>query len=115
MKRSACPIAGALDIIGDKWTLLIVRDMLYFDHHRYSEFQHADERIPTNILADRLRRLEEHGIIRKDAYQDKPRRYAYRLTEKGQDLAPLLREMVRWGLAHVEGAGPEQISTNLHR
>lgn len=106
MKRSACPIAGALDIVGDKWTLLIVRDMLFFDRHRYSEFQRADEGIPTNILADRLKRLEMHGIVRREAYQEKPVRYAYQLTKKGADLEPLLRAMVQWGLTHVEGTGP---------
>lgn len=102
--RSACPIAGILDIVGDRWTLLIVRDMLLFERSRYSELLSADEGIPTNILADRLKRLEAHGLVRREPYQERPVRHAYYLTQAGLDLEPLLQEMIRWGSAHVPGS-----------
>ena len=103
LKRSTCPIANVLDLIGDKWSLLIVRDMLIFNKHRYRDFLDADEGIPTNILADRLKRLEENGLIEKSPYQQHPVRYEYHLTDKGQDLERLVQEMVRWGLKHIPG------------
>ena len=106
--RSACPIANALDIIGDKWTLLIVRDMLLFGHSRFSEFLRADEGIPSNILADRLKRLEEHGLVRRRRYQQRPERFAYMLTQDGRELEPILREMICWGLARAGGGEPER-------
>jgi DNA-binding HxlR family transcriptional regulator len=106
LKRSTCPIANVLDLIGDKWSLLIVRDMLLFNKHRYGDFLAADEGIPTNILADRLKRLEENGLIEKSPYQHHPVRYEYHLTDKGKDLERLVQEMVRWGLKHIPGTGP---------
>jgi DNA-binding HxlR family transcriptional regulator len=101
-KRSCCPITNLLDVIGDKWTLLVVRD-LFLDKHRFSEFADSPEKMPTNILADRLKRLEDEGIIQKDAYQAHPVRYQYSLTAKGKELEPVLKEMVRWGLRNVKG------------
>src|SRR5205814_5278749 len=80
--RSPCAVACTLDLVGDKWSLLIVRDMLR-GNVTYGDFQNSPERIPTNILADRLKRLEKAGLISKSAYQDHPVRYAYELTEKG--------------------------------
>ncbi|MEZ4660852.1 MAG: helix-turn-helix domain-containing protein [Caldilineaceae bacterium] len=103
--RSDCPIAAALDIVGDKWTLLIVRDIIINQRHRYGEFADMAEGIPTNILADRLKRLVEFDILEKAAYQQRPPRYEYRLTEKGRDLEPILRAMIQWGLKHVPGTG----------
>jgi len=105
--RSVCPIANVLDLVGDKWSLLIVRDMLLFDRHRYGDFLAADEGITTNILADRLRRLEQYGIIEKTPYQHNPVRNEYHLTDKGRDLEPMIMEMVNWGLKHVSGTGPQ--------
>jgi DNA-binding HxlR family transcriptional regulator len=102
-KRSPCPIANALDLIGDKWTLLVVRDLLFFGKSQYGEFARSPEGIPSNILADRLRRLEEAGLVTKTPYQDNPVRHAYRLTPKGSDLTPVLREMIRWGNKHIPG------------
>jgi len=101
-KRSSCPIAGALDIVGDRWTLLVVRDLL-FGRSTYGELQKSPEKIPTNILADRLKRLEEAGIVSKASYQKRPVRYAYRLTEKGLALGTLLKAMVEWGNRYVPG------------
>lgn len=100
--RSACPITNTLDLLGDKWTLLIIRD-LFLDKHTYGEFQASPEGIPTNILAERLKRLLENNIIVKEAYQDNPVRYAYSLTENGKALAPVIKEIVKWGLKHIPG------------
>lgn len=103
-RRSVCPIANILDIVGDKWTLLIVRDLLFFGKRRYQELVDSPERIPTNILADRLKRLEQDGLIGKKPYQSNPPRYAYALTPKGADLKPVLLAMVDWAGKHVPGA-----------
>ena len=101
--RSVCPVANSLDLLGDKWTLLIVRDMLLLGKRRFGELLRSDEGIPTNILADRLRCLEEDGIIRRRAYRPRPARYEYVLTRKGADLFPILREMARWANRHLPG------------
>ncbi|HHH44828.1 MAG TPA: transcriptional regulator [Gammaproteobacteria bacterium] len=101
-KRSACGVASTLDLLGDKWTLLVVRDLL-LGKRTYSEFQKSPEGIPTNILAERLRRLQQAGIIEKTRYQDRPVRYAYTLTDKGRDLGPVLRSMVVWANKYIPG------------
>ena len=101
--RSKCPIANALDVLGDRWTLLVVRDLLFFGKVRYKELAASTERIPTNLLADRLRRLEAAGIIEKRPYQKRPVRYEYGLTRRGRDLLPLMREMVTWANQHIAG------------
>src|ERR1700742_5045028 len=92
--RSPCPVASTLDLVGDKWSLLVVRDMLA-GKATYSELQDSPEGIPTNILADRLKRLEEAGLIAKAAYQERPVRYAYALTPKGRSLGDVLMAYVR--------------------
>lgn len=102
MKRSICPITNLLDIVGDKWTLLIVRD-LFLGKTRFGEFADSAEKIPTNILADRLKRLEDLDLIKKNGYQTNPVRFEYSLTKKGQDLEPIILEMVKWGLRYVKG------------
>ena len=102
--RSRCPIANSLDLIGDKWTLLVVRDLLLFGKRRYGELLASPEGIPTNILADRLRRLEEGGLVAKVPYPSRPQRHEYHLTEKGADLLPVLRALVEWANRHVPGA-----------
>ena len=98
--RSPCPIAGTLDIVGDKWTLLVVRD-LFAGKTTYGEFQASPEAIPTNILADRLKRLLAHGLIEKSPYQNNPVRYAYQLTDTGRELGPVLKAIVNWGEHHI--------------
>lgn len=103
-KRSVCPIANALDLIGDKWTLLVVRDLLFLGKRQFGEFIQSPERIPSNILADRLKRLEKAGLVTRKPYQNRPVRYQYRLTPKGADLLPVLKEMVRWASKHIPGA-----------
>ena len=88
--------------MGDKWTLILIRD-LFLGKRTYGDFQSSPEGIPTNILAERLKRLLEHGIISKDAYQDRPVRYAYTLTKKGDALAPVVEEVAKWGLKYIKG------------
>ena len=100
--RSPCPITNTLDLLGDKWTLVLIRD-LFFGKRTYGDFQSSPEGIPTNILAERLKRLLENGIISKEAYQDRPVRYAYTLTEKGEALGPIVEEIAIWGLKYIEG------------
>ena len=95
--RSECPIANSLDIIGDRWTLLIIRDILINGKHRFRDFQEIPEAFPTNILANRLKRLEQWGLIEKRAYQENPVRYEYHLTEDGLALEPVLRAIESWG------------------
>src|SRR5438477_884191 len=101
-RRSACPVACTLDVLGDRWSLLVVRDLLR-GKRRYAEFLESSEQIPTNILAERLRRLVAHGIIEPHRYSLHPPRMEYALTAKGQDLRPVLRAMLEWGLRHVAG------------
>lgn len=100
--RSPCAVANSLDIVGDKWSLLVVRDLLY-GKRTYGELADSPERIPTNILADRLKRLEDAGIVSSAPYQERPVRYAYTLTPKGKDLGGVLLAFVRWGKRHIPG------------
>lgn len=104
-KRSECGVACSLDLLGDKWTLLVVRDLL-MGKRTYSELQASPEGIPTNILAERLKRLQAEGIVDRTRYRERPPRYAYHLTDKGRDLAPVLRSMVEWANKHVPGTLP---------
>ena len=100
--RSACALANSLDILGDKWSLLVVRDLLH-GKRTYGELAHSPERIPTNILADRLKRLDRAGIVTGTPYQQRPVRYAYTLTPKGRALGDVLLAFVRWGKQHIPG------------
>ena len=102
-KRSICPIANALDLVGDKWTLLVVRDLMFLGKRRYAELAASPEGIPSNMLADRLKRLEDSGLVAKRTYQRHPPRYEYRLTPKGNDLMPVLKEIIRWANEHIPG------------
>jgi len=101
--RSPCPIAGALDLIGDRWTLLVIRDLLLYDKRRFAEFLSSPEGIATNILADRLERLGRCGLVERRPNADRPARVEYHPTARGWDLAPVLRELIRWGQRHVPG------------
>ncbi len=100
-QRSSCPIASTLDLIGDHWTLLIVRDMMFFGKQRFEEFLESPEGISTNILANRLKSLEDLGLVEKQPYSNHPRRMNYQLTELGQSLRPVLKAMIAWGLKHI--------------
>jgi DNA-binding HxlR family transcriptional regulator len=100
--RSMCAVANSLDILGDKWSLLVVRDLLQ-GKSTYGELANSPEAIPTNILADRLKRLESAGIVTSAPYQERPVRYAYTLTPKGSALGEVLLAIVRWGKQHIPG------------
>ena len=102
LMRSPCAVASTLDIVGDKWSLLVIRDLLS-GKTTYGEILESPEHIPTNILADRLRRLEDAGLLVKAAYQDRPVRFAYTLTAKGKDMGDVLLALVRWGRKHIAG------------
>lgn len=102
-RRSDCPVATTLDILGDRWTLLIIRDIALFDRHKNKEFQHAGENIPTNILANRLKLLLEVGLIEKHLYQNNPARYEYFLTDAGKKLVPVIKSIALWASENIEG------------
>ncbi len=97
-RRSNCPVACSLDLLGDRWSLLIIRDLLH-GKSRYSEFLASAEGIPTNILADRLRRLEQAGLISSSQYSGHSRRKAYALTDSGAALGAIVRALRDWGLS----------------
>ena len=101
-RRSGCPLNASVEMLGDRWSLLILRDMMLCGHQTFNEFLHADEKIATNILADRLRRLESYGIIETERDAADGRKMIYTLTAKGIDLAPVLTEMVLWAARHEE-------------
>ena len=101
-RRSDCPIACTLDLLGDKWTLVVVRD-LFMGNERFEQFLSSPEGIATNILADRLARLREAGLVEQHANPDRRDRPTYHLTRRGRGLRPLIRAMVRWGLKNVPG------------
>jgi DNA-binding HxlR family transcriptional regulator len=99
-RRSGCPLNASVEILGDRWSLLIIRDMMLRGFSSFKEFLESHERIATNILADRLRKLEAYGIISTARDPSDGRRLIYSLTAKGIDLAPVLTEMVLWAAAH---------------
>jgi DNA-binding HxlR family transcriptional regulator len=101
-RRSPCPVACALDILGDRWTMLVVRD-LFLGRSRFKDFAASPEGIPTNILSERLERLLRSGIIEQVPVPGSAKRLAYALTEKGRALGPMLKAMRDWGLAWEEG------------
>lgn len=102
--RSGCPVSISLDVFGDRWSLLIVRDLMVRGYRTFKEFRESGEGIATNILTDRLRKLESAGMIIAEAQEQDKRRVNYYLTEKGIDLAPVLLELLVWGSRH-EDAG----------
>ena len=97
--RSECPVACTLDVIGDRWTLLVIRDLFTGKRH-FDEFLASPEGVATNILTARLTRLSKMKLVRRVKSQDDRRRFAYELTEVGMTLKPLLKEAARWGLKH---------------
>jgi len=95
-KRSECPVSSSLDVWGDKWSLLIVRDLMFATQCTYGDFLKSDEKIATNILAARLQTLEENGIINKSIHPDSKAKVLYKLTAKGIDLLPIMMEINLW-------------------
>ncbi|MBW4710331.1 helix-turn-helix transcriptional regulator [Roseobacter sp. YSTF-M11] len=97
---SGCPVAYGLDSFGDRWSLLIIRDLMVHGKKTYSEFLGSDEGIATNILINRLKTLEADGILSKSRDPDNRRSFTYALTPKGKDLAPIVIEIIRWSGKH---------------
>lgn len=108
-RRSGCPISIALELLGDAWSLLIVRDLMFKDRRTYNDFLTGGEGIASNILADRLRKLEDAGILEKHRDASDARRFVYRLTPKGIDLAPVLVELVIWSARHETTDAPPSV------
>ena len=107
-QRSRCPVSCTLDVLGDKWSLLVVRDLMR-GKKRYAEFLASSEGIPTNILAERLKRLAAKGVIRSRRYSQHPPRVEYELTAKGEDLRPIVRAMVEWGVRYEGARMPQPV------
>lgn len=105
-RRSGCPLNASVEMLGDRWSLLIIRDMMLKGARTYKEFLECYEGIATNILADRLRKLMAEGIIAAEADPSDGRKRIYVLTGKGIDLAPVLTEMVLWAAAHEDAGNP---------
>lgn len=114
-KRSDCPISSSLDVWGDKWSLLIVRDLMFKKQSTYGEFLKSDEKIATNILASRLLMLEENGIISKQDHPDSKAKVLYKLTEKGINLLPLLIEINLWAEKYSEIPESQKMILNAVR
>lgn len=115
-RRSECPVTFALDSVGDKWSLLIVRDMMFLGKQTYTGFLESGEGIATNILADRLKSLEAEGIIDKQQDPENKRRLLYKLTDKGFDLAPVLLEMMRWSARYDKDTGiPDDLLQRIEK
>jgi DNA-binding HxlR family transcriptional regulator len=113
-ERSRCPIAYSLDILGDRWTLLILRDLAFKNRRYFQDFLGASEKIASNILAERLRRLERWQLIEAHADPGDGRRTRYYLTDDGLDLIPLLIEMTIWGSKrHPDSAIPLERSARM--
>ena len=111
-KRSLCGVSSALDIIGDKWSLLIIRDILFNDKHTYSDFLNSEEKIATNILADRLSFLEGAGVISKEEHPENKVKINYKITSKGLDLMPVLFEMLLWSDRYLETSERAKIAAH---
>ena len=105
-RRSGCPVSVSLETFGDRWSLLIVRDLMVRGLRTFKDFEQSGEGIATNILADRLQKLETNGIILAEADEVDGRRLNYRLTEKGIDLAPVLLELLIWAARHEHTGAP---------
>jgi DNA-binding HxlR family transcriptional regulator len=113
-RRSDCPISFALDTFGDKWSLLIIRDLMFKDKKYYGEFLRSDEKISTNILAERLERLEAEGIISKARDSRNLSKYEYRLTQKGIDILPVLLDIIAWSAKYdADTAAPKSFVRRL--
>jgi len=97
LRDSGCPLAFGLDVFGDRWSLLVIREMMFNGKTTFGDFAAIDEKIATNILADRLKHLEAEGIVVKRRDPENRRRFVYSLSPKGRDLAPILIEIVLWG------------------
>lgn len=99
--RSGCPIACSLDVLGDHWTLIIVRNLMFHGCHEYKDMLQAEEQISSSILSDRLKKLEENGLIASCPHPDSQRRKLYYLTDTGKDLIHLMQALLAWSITHL--------------
>jgi DNA-binding HxlR family transcriptional regulator len=113
--RSGCPVSISLEILGDRWSLLIIRDLMVRGFRTFQEFRQSGEGIATNILAERLRKLAASGIISSEKGVSDKRKVYYRLTEKGIDLAPVLLELLIWGARHEDTGAPCAVIDQMAR
>lgn len=113
-QRSTCPVSFSLDFLGDKWSLLIIRDMMMHNKSTYGEFLQSDEKIATNILADRLAALEQNGFITRRVSSEKKNKIIYGMTEKSIDLVPIIMEYNIWG-AKYNPSGDDALLSELHQ
>ncbi len=114
--KSSCPINRTLERFGDAWSLLIVRDLMLWGKDTYGEYLESGEQISPSVLADRLERLEEAGILASRPSPDDKRKVIYSLTERGIDLVPLIYELANWGVHHTEDPRiPESCLDALNR
>ena len=115
-RQSGCPVAFTLDIIGDKWSLLIIRDMILRGRRYFGEFLEADEKIATNILTDRLKKLEDCGIITKTQDPEHQKKHIYELTPKGISLIPVILEVILWGAKNdPDTTTPKELFQRLNK
>jgi DNA-binding HxlR family transcriptional regulator len=112
-RRSGCPVSISLEVFGDRWSLLIVRDLMVRGYRTFKEFQESGEGIATNILSNRLQRLERAGIIQAASDENDGRKVNYRLTEKGIDLAPVMLELLVWAARHEDTEAPCAVIENM--
>ena len=108
--RSGCSIARSMELWGDKWTLLVTRDLMWHGKHTFKSLQESDENIPTNILSERLQRLMHWGLVVREPYQERPVRYAYQLTAAGRAMEPVLLEIMKWGHIHLGGGSYDPLT-----
>jgi len=111
--RSGCPVSISLERFGDRWSLLIIRDLMVRGLRTFKQFQESGEGIATNILADRLNKLELNGIVIAELDERDARKLNYRLTKKGIDLAPVLLELLIWGAQHEPTGAPCEVIANM--
>jgi DNA-binding HxlR family transcriptional regulator len=114
-RRSGCPVSISLELLGDRWSLLVIRDLMVRGLRTFKEFHESEEGIASNILTDRLRRLEEVGIIEAEPVEADARKIHYRLTAKGIDLAPLLLDLLVWGARHERTSAPPDLVERMGR
>jgi len=100
-RQRSCPVARTLDIIGERWTILLLRDLFLQGPRRFQDFQESLAGVAPNTLSARLKTLEEHGLIARRFYSDHPPRVEYHLTEKGKSLGPVLKALREWGQRHL--------------
>ena len=114
-RRSGCPVSISLEMLGDRWSLLIIRDLMVRGLRSFKEFEQSGEGIATNILADRLRKLEAAGMVMAEVEETDGRKVNYRLTGKGIDLAPVLLELLIWGARHEETGAPCALISEMEK